>query len=302
MSESVAERRETEILELSTESDNPEEINEMGPLKGKNPKSTICWGCGEHGHFQRGCPYTGNPNIQYPQEEGVVGQMQHTLVTTSDITNKMMGELYKQLAAAELKGQIYKRGYRRAKTAYQAGTTSSPTTSMTATAQSIQVPTTVASTAVSPSLNPVVQLTKVSTGSKSPNSYSDSIKVIKIPRGVTNIRTYVSPVPTTMVISSNAPIMTTTAAKTTKYVPKGKDGQKFQNTFGPANYKLRAKKMTDTCQALETIPETDQECESESEIDIPVTDLEVSELCEILAETNTDCEDTPENLDIKPEF
>ena len=53
---------------------------------------------------------------QHPQyDEGVVGQMQHTFTTTSGMTNKMMGELYKQLAMAELKSQLYRRGYRKAK-------------------------------------------------------------------------------------------------------------------------------------------------------------------------------------------
>ena len=304
MSESVAERRETEILELSVEDDNPEEISEIAPFKGKNPRSAVCWGCGEHGHYQRGCPYTGNPNVQYPQEEGVVGQMQHTLVTTSDITNKMMGELYKQLAAAEIKGQIYKRGYRRVKTAYQAGTTTNPpTASVVNTAQSVQAPITTVATTLPPALNPVVQLTRVSAESKPPNSYSDSVKVIKIPRGVTNARTYMTSTPTTINTSSSTSAVTTsTAIKIPKYGQKGKDSQISQNTYGPAYYKFKPKRVSDSCQALETIPETEQECEHDDNIDIPVTDLEVNELCEILAEASTDCGDVSENIDAEPEF
>ena len=62
------------------------------------------------------CPGKIGDSSQHPQySEGVVGQMQHTFTTTSDITNKMMGELYKQLAAAELKSQLYRKGYRKAK-------------------------------------------------------------------------------------------------------------------------------------------------------------------------------------------
>ena len=94
--------------------------------------------------------------------------MQHTFTMTSDITNKMMGELYKQLAAAELKSQLYRRGYRKAKDSVaQTGTMTVPTTitPVTAPVMTTQVPamvTPIAATA-GPSMNPVVQLTRVKT-------------------------------------------------------------------------------------------------------------------------------------------
>ena len=52
--------------------------------------------------------------------------MHHTLVTESDVTHSMMGEMYGQLASAQLRGKLYKTGYRRTKASpreVQMGTT-----------------------------------------------------------------------------------------------------------------------------------------------------------------------------------
>ena len=118
-----------------------------------------------------------------------MGQMQHTFTTTSDITNKMMGELYKQLAAAELKSQLYRKGYRKAKAnVTQTGTVTIPTTitPMTAPVVTTQVPavaTPIAATA-GPSMNPVVQLTRVKTEPSSTAPFTTIKRTINIPRGI----------------------------------------------------------------------------------------------------------------------
>ena len=44
-----------------------------------------------------------------------VGHMHNTLMTESDVTSSMMGEMYRQLASAQLRGRLYKTGYRRTK-------------------------------------------------------------------------------------------------------------------------------------------------------------------------------------------
>ena len=52
--------------------------------------------------------------------------MHNTLITESDVTSSMMGEMYIQLASAQLRGRLYKTGYRRTKAApeeVQAGVT-----------------------------------------------------------------------------------------------------------------------------------------------------------------------------------
>ena len=38
-------------------------------------------------------------------------------MTESDVTSSMMGEMYRQLASAQLRGRLYKTGYRRTKAA-----------------------------------------------------------------------------------------------------------------------------------------------------------------------------------------
>ena len=55
-----------------------------------------------------------------------VGHMHNTLITESDVTSSMMGEMYRQLASTQLRGILYKTGYRRTKASpkeVQMGTT-----------------------------------------------------------------------------------------------------------------------------------------------------------------------------------
>ena len=56
--------------------------------------------------------------------------MHNSLITESDVTISMMGEMYRQLASAQLRGRLYKTGYRRMKAApkeVQAGVTGQST-------------------------------------------------------------------------------------------------------------------------------------------------------------------------------
>ena len=64
---------------------------------------------------------------QFDGPDQKVGHMHNTLVTESDVTSSMMGEMYRQLASAQLRGRLYKTGYRRTKASpreVQVGTTS----------------------------------------------------------------------------------------------------------------------------------------------------------------------------------
>ena len=78
-----------------------------------------------------------------------------------------MGELYKQLATAELKGQLYKRGYKRAKANIaQSGTMATtiiPTQTAPRTTQYVTSTTPVQTVPVTVpvAMNPTVQLTKI---------------------------------------------------------------------------------------------------------------------------------------------
>ena len=56
--------------------------------------------------------------------------MCNILITESDVTSSMMGEMYRQLASAQIRGRLYKTGYRRTKASpreVQIGTTSQNT-------------------------------------------------------------------------------------------------------------------------------------------------------------------------------
>ena len=57
--------------------------------------------------------------------------MHNTFVTESDVTSSMMGEMYIQLASAQLRRRLYKIGYRRMKASpreVEMGTTGQNTT------------------------------------------------------------------------------------------------------------------------------------------------------------------------------
>ena len=56
--------------------------------------------------------------------------MCNTLITESDVTSSMMGEMYRQLASAQLKERLYKTGYRKTEASpreVETGTTSQNT-------------------------------------------------------------------------------------------------------------------------------------------------------------------------------
>ena len=98
--------------------------------------------------------------------------MRNTLITESDVTSSMMGEMYRQLASAQLRGRLYKTGYRRTKASpreVQIGTTSQNTAITTGHAMSAVV----AGTPVAPvpgtsQLRTPPRLVRVVTVSKGP--------------------------------------------------------------------------------------------------------------------------------------
>ena len=99
----------------------------MGGQTKKGYRGLQCWSCAGLDHLQRDCKMGCDDDDNQPDEpDQKVGHMCNTLITESDVTSSMMGEMYRQLASAQLRGRLYKTGYRRMKASpkeVQMGTT-----------------------------------------------------------------------------------------------------------------------------------------------------------------------------------
>ena len=327
MAESVAQRRDTQVMEMTGDCQHHDDLNKVGPRnrsRSGKPSDVSCWECGQREHYQRDCPLkAGGIGIPTTVPEGVVGQMQHVFTANSDITNKMMGELYKQLAAAEFKGQVYKRGYRKAKASVAQASTNTASTvtnpmqtvptqvQMTVPTQAIQqqqtipqqqiisqqqaipqqtipqtmvIPTSqITSQMIPPSFNPVVQLTRVKQDPDPVTSspYTIVTRAIKIPRGITDAKTYLTSASSSTATTKTTP-STTNAIQTPKSNTQSKDTKTYKKNFTPAGGKNKQYKKTNGCPPLTTIQEVDDEVETESQIDLDVSETEAEDICSIM--------------------
>ena len=103
----------TQIMEIQ---DMDYEMNELGGQTKKGHRGLQCWSCGGFDHLQRDCKTGRDDDDDQPDgPDWKVGHMCNILVTESDVTSSMMGEMYRQLASAQLRGRLYKTGYRRMK-------------------------------------------------------------------------------------------------------------------------------------------------------------------------------------------
>ena len=128
LAEGVALAHSTQVMEIQ---DMDYEINELGGQTKKGHRGLQCWSCGGFDHLQRDCKTGCDDDDDQPDgPDRKVGHMCNTLITESDVTSSMMGEMYRQLASAQLRGRLYKTGYRRMKAApkeVQAGVTGQST-------------------------------------------------------------------------------------------------------------------------------------------------------------------------------
>ena len=113
LAEGVALACSAQIMEIQ---DTDFEVNELGGQTKKGHRGLQCWSCEGFDHLQGDCK-TGCDDDQPDGPDQKVGHMRNTLVTESDVTSSMMGEMYRQLASAQLRGKLYKTGYRRTKAA-----------------------------------------------------------------------------------------------------------------------------------------------------------------------------------------
>ena len=86
-------------------------MNELGGQAKKGHRGLQHWSCGGFDHLQRDCKRgcVDDDNQPYGPDQKV-GHMRNNLVTESDVTSSMMGEMYRQLASAQLRGNYIKQG------------------------------------------------------------------------------------------------------------------------------------------------------------------------------------------------
>ena len=180
-------------------------------------------------------------------------------------------------------------------------TTVTPVTAPIMTTQVPVMATPIAATA-GPSMNPVVQLTRVKTEPSSTAPFTTVKRTINISQGITYVQAYfASKSPVTVVAGATTTTMTTTATRTLKGGNSGKNFKQSKAPLGPTGGKTKIKR-TDACQALETISEVHPELESDPLIELNVSDTKACDLCEILGDIPTETEDEVEDSGIGTKF
>ena len=79
----------------------------LGGQTKKGCRGLQCWSCGGFDHLQRDCK-TGcdDDDDQLDGPDQKLGHMHNTLITESDVTSSMMGEMYRTIGFSPIKGKI----------------------------------------------------------------------------------------------------------------------------------------------------------------------------------------------------
>ena len=206
--------------------------------------------------------------------------MCNTLITESDVTSSMMGERYRQLASAQLRGRLYKTGYRRTKASpreVQIGTTSQNTAITTGCAVSAIAAGTPA--ALAPGMSQLRTPPK-------------PVRSVTVPKGPVATQTMAvtspsSPVPQTPIISMRQRQDKTPQTLTTIKQPSN------TTTTAPVQKAAIAVKRRGKCQMLDTIEEVNEDSQVYPDLDFGETESEAADLCEILDENSDLSVDEP---------
>ena len=266
------------------------EINELGGQIKKGHRGLQCWSCGGFDHLQRDCK-TGrdDDDDQLDGPDQKVGHIHNTLVTESDVTSSMMGEMYRQLASAQLRGRLYKTGYRRTKASpkeIQMGTTGQSAAIVTGCGVS-----TVTTGTPGPPVPGTPQL-------KTPPRL---VRLVTVPGAPVTMQTVVvtspsSPVPQMPIIS-----MKCIQDKTPQVVTTIKQDLTSVTTTASAwkaavAVKRRGRPKAQpvaTCQVLDTIEELNKDSQVYPDLEFGETESEAADLCEILDENSDLSVDEP---------
>ena len=215
--------------------------------------------------------------------------MHNTLVSESDVTSSMMGEMYRQLALAQLRGRLYKTGYRRTK----------------ASPKEVQIGTTGQNTAITTGcgVSAVATGTPVALvpGSSQLKTPPRPVRLVTVPKAPVSTQTVAvaspsNPVPQTLKISmrqiqDKTPQLLTTIkqqpSNTTMTAPVQKAAIAVKRRARP-----KAQPVA-TCQMLDTIEEVNEDLQMYPQLDFDETESEAADLCEILEENSDLSVDEP---------
>ena len=253
-----------------------------GQIK-KGHRGLQCWSCGGFDHLQRDCKTGHDDDDDQPDEpDQKVGHMHNTLVTKSDVTSSMMGEMYRQLASAQLRGRLYKTGYRRTKTSpkdVQMGTTGQNA--------AITAGHGVHAVATGTPVPPVPGTSQLKTPPR-------QVRLVTVPKAPITVQTVAvtlpsNPVPQTPIIS-----MRQIQDKTPQTLTTIKQQSLSMTVTTPAPKATVAVKRRGrpkaqpvaTCQVLDTIEEVDEDSQMYPDLDFGKTESEAADLCEILEENS----------------
>ena len=277
LAEGVALAHSAQVMEIQ---DMGYEVNELGQIK-QGYRGLQCWSCGGTDHLQKDCKLGHDDDDQFDGYDQKVGHMHNTLVTESDVTSSMMGEMYRQLASAQLRGKLYKTGYRKAR----------------AFPKEVQTRTTSQNTAITTGRG----VSAIATGTpaaSAPNTSqfrtpSRSVRLVTVPKGpvatqTTTANTSSSPVPQTPIVSmrqiqDKTPQTLTNIrqpSNTTVTAPVQKAA-----IVAKRNLRPRAQPVA-TCQMLDTIEEVNEDSQACPNFDFGETESEAADLCEILDENS----------------
>ena len=200
----------------------------------------------------------------------------------------MMGEMYRQLASAPLRGRLYKTGYRRTKASpreVQIGTTSQNTAMTTGH--------TVSAIAAGTPAAPVPGTSQLRTPPR-------PVRLVTVPKAPVTMQTVAvtspsSPVPQTPIISmrqiqDKTPQTLTTIkqpSNTTVTAPVQKAAVAVKRRGRP-----KAQPVA-TCQMLDTIEEINEDFQLYPDLDFSETESEAADLCDILDENSDLSVDEP---------
>ena len=206
--------------------------------------------------------------------------MQNSLVTESDVTSSMMGEMYRQLASAQLRGRLYKTRYRRTKASpkeVQVGTTGQNA--------AMTVGHGVSAVATGTPAAPVPGTSELKTPPR-------LVRLVTVPKSSVSTQTVVVTSPSSLVPQTPIISMRQIQDKTAQTLTTVKQQPSSTTVTAPVQkaavaVKRRCRPKTQpvaTCQMLDTIEEVNEDSQMYPDLDFGETESEAADLCEILEE------------------